>query len=144
MDRNRQHLALAVVVVLHLAVTLAHGWAHSAAAVPLGGVALAFVIVVIQAAPLIGLAWMWKNSLAGARLIGLAMSASLLFGLINHFVISSPDHVNHVTPQVRPVFVSTAIMLVLTEAAGSILGLTARTRATARARSQRRVTGRLA
>ena len=126
MNGNRQQLALSVVVALHLIVASAHGWAHSAAAVPLGAVALAFVIVVIQAAPLIGLAWMWKNPLAGARLIGLAMSASLLFGLINHFVISSPDHVNHVTAQWRPLFVSTAILLVLTEAAGAILGLTQR------------------
>lgn len=126
MDRNRQQLALSVVVILHLVVTLAHGWAHSAAAVPLGWLSLAFVIVVIQAAPLIGLAWMWRNPLAGARLIGLAMSASLLFGLINHFVIPSPDHVDHVTAQWRPLFVSTAILLVLTEAVGAILGLTQR------------------
>jgi len=126
MDRNRQQLALSVVVILHLVVTLAHGWAHSAAAVPLGGLSLAFVIVVIQAAPLIGLAWMWTNPLAGARLIGLAMSASLLFGLINHFVIPSPDHVDHVIAQWRPLFLSTTILLVLTEAAGAILGLTQR------------------
>ncbi len=126
MDRNRQHLALAVVVVLHLVVTLAHGWAHSAAAVPLGRASLAFVVVVIQAAPLIGLAWMWTKPVAGARLIGLAMSASLLFGLINHFVIASPDHVNHVIAQWRPLFASTAIVLAVTEAAGAMLGLTAR------------------
>jgi hypothetical protein len=110
MDMGRQQLALAVVVVLHLVVTLAHGWAHNAAAVPLGWLSLAFVIVVIQA----------------ARLIGIAMSASLLFGLINHFVIASPDHVNRVTAQWRALFVSTAILLALTEAAGAILGLTAR------------------
>ena len=126
MDRNRQHFALAVVVVLHLVVTLAHGWAHSAAAVPLGRASLAFVVVVIQAAPLIGLAWMWTKPVAGARLIGLAMSASLLFGLINHFVIASPDHVNHVIAQWRPLFASTAIVLAVTEAAGAMLGLTAR------------------
>jgi hypothetical protein len=126
MDRNRQQLALPVVVVLHLVVTLAHGWAHSAAGVPLGWASLAFVVVVIQAAPMIGLAWMWTNPRAGARLIGLAMSASLLFGLINHFVIPSPDHVNHVIAQWRPLFVSTAIVLAVTEAAGAMLGLTAR------------------
>jgi hypothetical protein len=142
MDKKRQHLALAIVVVLHLVVTLAHGWAHTAAAVPVGWASLAFVVVVIQAAPLIGLAWMWTNPLVGARLIGLAMSASLLFGLINHFVIASPDHVDHVTAQWRPLFVSTAIVLAVTEAAGAILGLTARRRDTARA--QRKVIRRLA
>jgi hypothetical protein len=126
MDRNRQQLALSVVVVLHLLVTLTHGWAHSAAAVPLGWASLAFVVVVIQVAPLIGLAWMRTSPQAGARLIGVAMAASLLFGLINHFVISSPDHVDHVAAQWRPLFTSTAVALAVTEAAGAILGFTQR------------------
>jgi hypothetical protein len=129
MDVNKQQFSLAAIVSLHLIVTLAHGWAHSAAAVPLGWASLAFVVVVIQAAPLIGLAWMRTNPQSGAQFIGIAMAASLLFGLINHFVISSPDHVNHVAAQWRPLFTSTAIALVVTEAAGAILGLSARTRA---------------
>ena len=52
-------MALAAVVVLHLIVTAGHGWAHGAAGVALGWASLAFVVVVIQAAPLFGLAWMW-------------------------------------------------------------------------------------
>jgi hypothetical protein len=54
------------------------------------------------------------------------MAASLLFGLINHFVISSPDHVDHVAAQWRPLFTSTAVALAVTEAAGAILGFTQR------------------
>jgi hypothetical protein len=112
--------------VLHLIVAMAHGWAHGAAGVPLGRFSLAFVIVVIQAAPLIGLAWMWMTPASGARLIALAMTASLLFGLVNHFVVPSPDHVAHVAAQWRPLFATTALILVVTEATGAILGLTYR------------------
>lgn len=126
MNKNRQHLALAAVVLLHLVVTLAHGSAHSSAGVPLDLPSLLFVVAVIEVAPLAGLALMWKHPLFGGRLIGLAMAASLLFGLVNHFVIPSPDHVAHVAPQWRPLFASTAVMLVVTEAAGAILGLSYR------------------
>jgi hypothetical protein len=54
------------------------------------------------------------------------MAAALLFGLTNHFVVSSPDHVDHVAAQWRPLFISTAIALAVTEAAGAILGFTQR------------------
>jgi len=118
-------VALAAVVVLHLIVTAGHGWAHGAG-VALGWASLAFVVVVIQAAPLFGLAWMLWNPLSGARLMGIAMAASLLFGLLNHFVIPSPDHVAYVAAQWRPLFQTTALLLVVTEAAGAIHGLTYR------------------
>jgi hypothetical protein len=36
---------------------------------------------------------MWKNAVAGARIIGVTMAASLVFGLVNHFIIASPDRV---------------------------------------------------
>jgi hypothetical protein len=126
MNKNKQHFALATVVLLHLVITLAHGSAHSSAGVPLNLASLVFVVAAIVVAPLAGLALMWKHALYGGRLIGVAMAASLLFGLINHFVIPSPDHVAHVAPQWRPLFVSTAVMLAVTEAAGAILGLTYR------------------
>lgn len=123
MDRNRQHLVLGTIVVLHLIVALVHGVAHSNASVPLSVSSLIFVIAVIQIAPLIGLAWMWRSQVIGARVIGMAMAASLLFGVVNHFIVVSPDHVDHVAAQWRPLFETTAFLLALTEAAGSIVGL---------------------
>ena len=126
MKRNTRYVALAAVVALHLVASAGHGWAHSAAGVALGWASLAFVVVVIEAAPLFGRAWMWWNPLSGAWLIGIAMAASLLFGLLNHFVIPSPDHIAHVAAQWRPLFQTTALLLVVTEAAGAILGLTYR------------------
>ena len=83
---------------------------------------MAFVFIVIMAGPLVGLALMWKLPLFGARLIGVTMGASLLFGLINHFVIAGADRVDHVAMEWRMMFGSTAAMLAVIEAAGAWLG----------------------
>jgi hypothetical protein len=118
----KQRFALAGVVVLHLIVTVIHGSAHSGAAVEQGSAAMAFIFLVIIAGPLVGLAWMWVNPSRGARLIGITMAASLLFGLINHFIIPGADRVDHVAAAWRGLFESTAVMLVVIEAAGAALG----------------------
>ena len=95
MGRDRPRIILAAVVVLHLLVSLVHGWAHGTAGVSGNGPSMAFVVIVIIAGPLVGLAWMWKNAVAGARIIGVTMAASLVFGLVNHFIIASPDRIDH-------------------------------------------------
>ena len=51
------------------------------------------------------------------------MSASFVFGVVNHFVRSSPDHVAHVAPSWQPVFAVTAVLLAVTEALGSGVAL---------------------
>jgi len=56
-------------------------------------------------------------------LIALTMAGALVFGFVNHFVLSSPDHVAHVDPQWRPLFTTTAVLLALTEALGSGLAI---------------------
>lgn len=122
MGRNTPRIALAAVVVLHLLVSLAHGWAHGTAGVIGSGPSIAFVVIVIIAGPLVGLAWMWRNEVVGARIIGATMAAALLFGMVNHFIIASPDRVDHIVAHARTLFEVTAVMLVLSEVAGSVLG----------------------
>ena len=123
MGRDKRSLLIAAVVLLHLGVSMAHGSVHTSAGVDLSAPALVFVVAVIIAGPLIGLAWMWVNPLAGARLIGITMAASLLFGLINHFIIPGADRVDHVAMHARTLFASTAVMIAVLEAAGAVLGL---------------------
>jgi hypothetical protein len=122
MRRDTPRIILAAVVVLHLLVSLVHGLAHGTVGVSGNGPTMAFVVIVIIAGPLVGFAWMWKNAVAGARIIGVAMAASLLFGLINHFIIAGPDRVDHVVAHAQTLFEVTAVLLVLSEAAGSVLG----------------------
>src|SRR4029450_3305202 len=103
MGRDIPRIILAAVVVLHLLVSLVHGWAHGTAGVGGDGPSMAFVLIVIIAGPLVGLAWMWKNPVAGARIIGVTMAASLVFGLVNHFIIASPDCADYVVAHARTV-----------------------------------------
>ena len=111
---------LTLIVLVHLAVNLLHGWAHTGAMVPVSTAANIFIFTVILAAPLVGIGVLWFFSISGgAWLLALSLSASLVFGVVNHFVLDSPDHVAHVAAQWRTLFGVTAVLLVLTEALGS-------------------------
>ena len=120
---NKTLIGLVIVVLLHAAVTVVHGSAHASAAVNLGPAGLAFVIAVIEIAPLAGLVWMLRNRRSGARLIALAMMASLVFGVVNHFIIPGADRVDYVHGPMHALFETTAVLLAITEAAGVTLGI---------------------
>src|SRR5262245_33770147 len=107
---------LTATVLGHLAVSFVHGIAHTQANVPLSFAANLFVYVVILAGPLIGLALTWPAERIGSWVVAVTMAGALVFGLVNHFVLSSPDHVAHVDPQWRPLFTTTAVLLAVTEA----------------------------
>jgi len=111
---------LTVIVLLHLGVTVVHGWAHAGAVVPVSMISNIFIFTVILAAPLVGIGILWFLSIsAGAWLIGLSLTAALLFGVVNHFLLDSPDHVAHIVAQWKVLFGTTAVLLALTEAMGA-------------------------
>lgn len=113
----------AIAVVAHAVISLAHGSAHSVGRVPLSSIASIYVIVVIFAAPLVGLLLLFTpRQRAGAIVIGVSMAASLVFGVWNHYVVAGPDHVSHVAERVRPAFQATAALLVASELAGTWIG----------------------
>jgi hypothetical protein len=114
---------LAAVVLIHFAINVVHGRAHAGAVVPLSTFGTLFVFGVILAAPLIGLViWRWRPRLGG-WLVAASMGAALVFGLINHFVISGSDHVSHVAADWRLLFGVTAVLLVVCEAVGAAVGV---------------------
>jgi hypothetical protein len=117
--RHRAWIWLCSAVVAHLVVSFAHGTAHERAHVDLPPASAAFVYVVILAGPLIGLALTWPAERLGSWLIAVTMAAALVFGLVNHFVLSSPDHVSHVAGEWRGLFATTAALLAGLEAAGA-------------------------
>jgi len=110
--------ALTAVVLAHLAVSIVHGAAHTGAVVPLTRAGNLFVYVVILAGPLAGLL-IWRfRPVAGAWIVAASMAGALVFGLINHFIISGPDHVAHVAADWQSLFAVTAALLAVSEAAG--------------------------
>jgi len=110
---------LGALVVTHLIVSVVHGAAHAQAHVDLTPAAAVFVIAVIFAGPLVGLAVMWPAERLGGWLIAVTLTASLGFGVINHFILSSPDHVAHVAAGSRTLFAATAALSAVLEAAGA-------------------------
>lgn len=117
--------SLSVVVLAHLSVTLLHGRAHAIAAVPLSSVSAAFIGIVIVAAPLAGVAMTRYTRTAGHWMLACSMTGAFVFGLVNHFVIESPDHVAHVTTAAAPLFATTAVLLLMLEAVSCMLALRA-------------------
>ena len=129
---RREQAALATAVFIHLAITILHGQAHTGAAIPLPLASTLFVYAVILAAPLAGLALALWRPRAGAWLVATSMAGALVFGLVNHFIIAGPDHVDHVAAGWRAQFRVTALLLVASEAAGAIVGVRSALRRTIR------------
>ena len=107
--------SLTVVILIHLAVSIIHGSAHTGAHVALSRSGNLFVVVVILIGPLLGLILMWPFRQLGTWIIAITMAGAFVFGLINHFLISGADHVSHVDPQWRALFTATAVILAVIE-----------------------------
>ena len=114
---------LTAAVLLHLAVSIIHGTAHSRAHVPLSTAANLFVFGVILTGPLAGLALAWRAERIGSWVIAITMAGAFVFGCVNHFVLAGPDHVAQVVESWRPLFTTTAVLLAATEAFSSALAI---------------------
>jgi hypothetical protein len=121
--RQSADWALAAVVLVHLAISVLHGRAHSGAQVPLSPAATMFVYIVILAGPIVGLAVSRWRPIAGAWIVAASLGGALVFGLINHFIVAGPDHVGHVAAEWRTLFGVTAALLVASEAVGVAVGV---------------------
>lgn len=125
-ETNGASLSLLLVasVVVHAAVGAWHGAAHTLVPVPLTTMQQGFVALVIMLLPLVGAALLWTRwRVAAAALITVTMLASLLFGIINHFVLDSPDHVLSVPDHAwQRGFVLSAALVAVSEAVGTVVG----------------------
>ena len=125
MRTDSMKVILAAVVIAHLAVTIVHGVAHGGAHVPLTPAALAFVIVVIQLGPLVGLALFLVRPRSGAAVVAGCMAGALVFGVLNHFVLAGVDNAAQVDAEWRTLFGATAVLLALIEGGGVLVGIRA-------------------
>jgi hypothetical protein len=121
-DRSPADRWLTAAVLAHLLVTFAHGAAHRGADVGLGRAATVYVLLVIEVGPILGLVLSRSRPALGGWTVAASMAGALVFGFVNHFVLISPDHVSHVAAQWRPLFATTAVLLVISELAGVVAG----------------------
>jgi hypothetical protein len=128
-----------IVIIAHAVISSLHASAHRRLNIELSPAQLVFIAIVIIVAPLAAGLLIWKGAqTAGALLLAFSMAGAFLFGVINHFVLISIDHVQHVpglpgSPGVL-LFQITAVLLALVEGIGVIAGLMALKRDGVRAR----------
>ena len=115
----------ALIVIAHALVATAHGLAHEHLAINLTFTQKLYVLVVITLAPIVSMILLWTRwRKAGPMLLLLSMLGSLIFGVVNHFLIVSADHVRHLPEgEWRLTFQITAVLLVVTEVLGCFVGV---------------------
>ena len=127
-DRGESHRAAIYttgIVLAHLLVNIGHGLAHRELRVGLPPFGSIFVLAVVLILPLLAMALVWAaQKRLGLILLSLSMFGSLLFGLYHHFLVVGRDHVHSQPASPWGVmFVSTAYLLLITEAIGTCVGI---------------------
>ena len=116
-------LAAIGLVLIHLAVSTLHGWAHQAATVTLTTFGYVYVIAVITLAPLFAaVLLLMRKQKFGALLLALAMLGSFIFGVWYHFLSATNDNVTQVHGPWHSTFLWTAAALAVIELAGTLIG----------------------
>jgi amino acid permease len=119
-----------LVVLAHIVMNVVHGIAHQQLGVSISDFQSAYVLLVTLVAPIVAVIILLflnktKIVLGGAWLLLVSMLASLLFGIVYHIVIPSPDNIFTVmqNPSLYSVvFTSTATLLLIIEGIGTWVG----------------------
>jgi hypothetical protein len=86
------------IVLIHAIAHGLHGLAHVEIPVPLSSLQSVFIGVVILLVPIMAAVLLWTPfDRAGSWLLLSSMAGAILFGIYNHFIVMSPDHVSHVS-----------------------------------------------
>lgn len=86
------------IVVIHAIAHTLHGLAHARIPVPLSLLQSVFIGAVIFLAPILAAVLLWTPLYRfGALLLLGSMVGAILFGIYNHFIVISPDHVSRVS-----------------------------------------------
>jgi hypothetical protein len=91
---TRERFAL-LVTLSHLLAAALHGAAHAALAIPVRGDAdLLLLVAAVYVGPLVALALLLRgHTRAGAVLLSVSMAAALIYGLVFHYMLRTPDNV---------------------------------------------------
>jgi hypothetical protein len=116
------------IVLIHFAINVAHGIAHTHLAIGLNAFQKIFVAVAIIVGPLCAAYLIWKGNLrTGGPLLALSMAGALAFGVYYHFILPGPDHVMHINLPIsldmRDIFDVSAVLLALFECLGVLAGV---------------------
>ena len=101
-----------------------HNQAHQQVDVAISSAQNAFALSVIFVAPIVAAVLLWRGrERIGAALLTASLLGSFIFGVVNHFMLDSPDQLAHiVSSNWGNVFIISAYALAATELAGIIAG----------------------
>lgn len=111
---------IAAVVAAHTAVTAVHAAAHLSLSILPAALDLAFIAVIIFAAPIVAAVLRWRGPRRAAdSLLAGSLGASLIYGLASHVVLPGADNVASLpgTPW-GGAFAATAVAIAALEAVG--------------------------
>ena len=121
-SQTRPFAALALILI-HLVVSILHGWAHQGAMVMLTTFGNIYVGVVITLMPVVAAVFLFtRKQKIGSLLLALSMLGSFIFGFWYHFLSQTNDNVTQVHGPWHSTFLWTAIALAVIELAGTIVG----------------------
>jgi hypothetical protein len=113
------------IVVIHAIVNGLHGLAHQKIPIPLSLFQGLFVGIVIFPTPIIAAVLLWTQfDRIGSWLLLSSMAAAGLFGVYNHYIVISPDHVSQISLEGWGlVFQITAFLIPLVDGLGCAVGV---------------------
>lgn len=121
---NPRPFGALALVLSHLVISTAHGWAHQGAMVALTTFGYVYVVVIITLMPWLAAALLFtRKKKMGALLLALSMFGSFVFGFWYHFLSNTGDNVTQVHGPWHSTFLWTAIVLAVIELGGTIVGL---------------------
>lgn len=111
-------------VSLHTIVAFVHNQSHRQIDIALSNFQSTFALIVIVVAPPVAAAIIWRGRpRLGSKVLVLSFLASLIFGVVNHFIIDSPDQLARIpTDGWGQIFTLSAYALALTELMGVLAG----------------------
>ena len=114
-----------LIVLFHFIVAGIHGVAHQIIPIPLSILQYLFVISIITISPIVAVVLLQKKIYdTGIALLFGSMLGALVFGVYNHFVVISPDHISQIpTTNWGKIFKITAYLLMILETLGAVIGL---------------------
>ena len=127
------------VVIIHHIVAYLHGGAHNDLAILMAAWQNTFINVVIVFLPLVGVILLWTPyRRIGLYAVAVGMVGAMVFGIVHHYMLESPDHISHLphgSPHVHATFQWTAGAIAMLEGicstvAGYFLGHSNRRRDT--------------
>ncbi len=113
------------IAVIHAIANGLHGLAHLEIPIPLSLLQSLFVGMVIFLIPIVAAVLLWTQfDRIGIWLLLSSIAGALLFGIYNHFIVISPDHVSQVSfAGWGLLFQITAILILIVDGLGSGFGV---------------------